>query len=147
MRQLARLKSEHEQVYAREHREPGTHELAERTNIDISQAEALLAADALTRSLDEPVAGTEGEIGTLGDLLADPVSADAYEDVLDAIAGEELRSLLGRLTERERDVLNARFGFDRPAERLVEVGDRLGVSAERVRQIEERALSKLRRTG
>jgi RNA polymerase sigma factor (sigma-70 family) len=147
LRQLARLKSEHERVYARERREPDTRELAERADVELGQAEALLAAEARTRSLDEPVLGTEGEVGTLGDLLADPVSADAYEEVLDALAGEQLRALLGRLTERERDVVAARFGFGRPPERLVEVGERLGVSAERVRQIEDRALAKLRRSG
>jgi RNA polymerase sigma factor (sigma-70 family) len=147
LRQLARLKSEHERVYARERREPDTRELAERAHLDREQAEALLSADARIRSLEEPIVGTEGEVGNLGELLADPVSADDYEDVLDAITGQELRALLGRLTERERDVVSARFGFDRPAERLSDIGERLGVSAERVRQIEERALTKLRRAG
>ena len=145
LRDLARLKSEHERVYAHERREPTTRELAARMEMELPHAEALLAADASTRSLEEPVAGTEGELGQLGDLLADPVSADAYEEILDAITGQELRALLGRLTDRERDIVNARFGFDRPAEKLVEVGERLGLSAERVRQLEERALSKLRR--
>jgi RNA polymerase sigma factor (sigma-70 family) len=146
LRQLARLKSEHRRVYADERREPGSRELADRAELAVDQVEALLTADAVPRSLDEPVVGTEGEVGSLGDLLADPLSADAYEEVLDAIAGEQLRSLLGRLTERERDVVNARFGFDRPPEKLVEVGERLGLSGERVRQIEQRALVKLRRT-
>lgn len=145
LRQLARLKSEHQRVYADERRQPGTRELAERTAIRLEQVEALLAADAGAHSLDEPVAGAEGQIGTLGDLLADPLSADEFEDVLDAIAGRQLRALLGRLTEQERDVLSSRFGFDRPPEKLAEVGDRLGLSAERVRQIEQRALVKLRR--
>ncbi|HXF97035.1 MAG TPA: sigma-70 family RNA polymerase sigma factor [Gaiellaceae bacterium] len=147
LRQLARLKSEHERVYALERREPDTRELAARTAIELDQAEALLAADAQTRSLDEPVAGSEGEIGALGELLADPLSGEEYEEVLDSIAGAQLRALLTRLTEREREVVRARFGFDRPPERLAEVGERLGVSAERVRQIEERALAKLRRSG
>lgn len=147
LRQLARLKSEHERLYGLERREPDTRELAERANIELAQAQALLAADAQTRSLDEPIAGNDGEIGSLGDLLADPVSADVYEQVLDSIAGEQLRALLTRLTEREREVVSARFGLGRPPERLAEVGERLGVSAERVRQIEERALAKLRRSG
>jgi RNA polymerase primary sigma factor len=103
-----------------------------------------VVADARERSLDEPIWSGEAELGTLGDLLEDPLSAAAYEDVVDAVAGEQLRALLSRLTERERDVVRSRFGFDAPAERLSEVGERLGVSAERVRQIEERALAKLR---
>jgi RNA polymerase sigma factor (sigma-70 family) len=147
LRQLSQLKSEHQRVYQGERRSAGVAELAERTSIELGQAEALIAADARARSLDEPVENMGGEIGTLGDLLEDPLSATAYEEVIDAVAGEQLRGLLSRLTDRERDVVNARFGFDGPAERLADVGERLGVSAERVRQIEERALAKLRHAG
>ena len=144
LRQLSQLKSEHQRIYQGEHRLAEIGELADRTNIELGQAEALLTADARPRSLDEPVENTEGELGTMGDLLEDPLSAAAYEDVVDAVAGEQLRALLSRLTEREREVVQARFGFEAPAEKLTEVGERLGVSAERVRQIEERALAKLR---
>lgn len=144
LRQLSQLKSEHQRIYQGERRSAKIGELADRTNIELAQAEALLGADARPRSLDEPIENTEGELGTLGDLLEDPLSAEAYEDVVDAVAGEQLRALLSRLTEREREVVQARFGFDVPAEKLSEVGERLGVSAERVRQIEERALAKLR---
>ena len=144
LRQLAQLKSEHQRIYEGERRSAKVGELAERTNIELGQAEALMVADARERSLDEPIASMDAELGTLGDLLEDPLSAAAYEDVVDAVAGEQLRALLSRLTEREREVVRARFGFDAPAEKLSEVGERLGVSAERVRQIEERALAKLR---
>jgi len=145
LRQLSQLKSEHQRIYEGERRSAKVGELAERTNIELGQAEALMVADARERSLDEPIASMDAELGTLGDLLEDPLSAAAYEDVVDAVAGEQLRALLSRLTEREREVVRARFGFDAPAEKLSEVGERLGVSAERVRQIEERALAKLRR--
>ena len=144
LRQLSQLKSEHQRIYQGERRSAKIGELADRTDIELEQAEALLTADARSRSLDEPIENTEGELGTLGDLLEDPLSAAAYEDVVDAVGGEQLRALLSRLTEREREVVQARFGFDVPPEKLSEVGERLGVSAERVRQIEERALAKLR---
>ena len=144
LRQLSQLKSEHQRIYEDERRSARVGELAERTNIELEQAEALMVADARERSLDEPIGGMDAELGTLGDLLEDPLSAAAYEDVVDAVAGEQLRALLSRLTEREREVVRARFGFDAPAEKLSEVGERLGVSAERVRQIEERALAKVR---
>jgi len=145
LRQLSQLKSEHQRIYQHEQRSAGVAELAERTSIDVDQAKALAAADARVRSLDEPVEGGEGERGVLGDLLEDPLSAEAYEQVIEAVAGEQLRALLSRLTDREREVVRARFGFDGDAQKLVEIGERLGVSAERVRQIEERALAKLRR--
>jgi RNA polymerase sigma factor (sigma-70 family) len=144
LRQLSQLKSEHQRIYQGERRSAKIGELAERTDIELDQAQALLTADARPRSLDEPIENTEGELGTMGDLLDDPLSAAAYEEVVDAVAGEQLRALLSRLTEREREVVQARFGFDAPAERLSELGERLGISAERVRQIEERALAKLR---
>jgi RNA polymerase sigma factor (sigma-70 family) len=145
LRQLSQLKSEHQRIYQGERRSARVAELAERTNIELEQAEALMVADARERRLDEPI-GMDGELGTLGDLLEDPLSAAAYEDVVDAVAGAQVRGLLSRLTEREREIVRARFGFDAPAEKLSQVGERLGVSAERVRQIEERALAKLRAT-
>ena len=144
LRQLAELKSAHFRIYAQEHRDATMEELSASTDIDLAQVEALVRADASTRSLDETVTGLEGEIGTLGDLLEDPLSADRYEEALDAITGHQLRALLRHLTERERDIIDARFGFERPVEKLATIGSRLGISAERVRQIEERALAKMR---
>lgn len=147
LRRLAQLKSEHQRIYEAEQRSAGVAELARRTSIELGQAEALVAADARGRSLDEPVEGGDGQVGSLGDLLEDPLSAAAYEDVIDAVAGEQLRSLLSRLTEREREIVRARFGFDGDPEKLAAIGERLGISAERVRQLEERALAKLRHGG
>lgn len=144
LQQLAQLKSEHYRIYANQHRDASLAELAASTSIDLDQVEALLRADAGARSLDEPIAGLEREVGILGDLLEDPLSTDQYEEVLDRIAGRQLRAFLVHLTEREREIVNSRFGFHRPAEKLTAIGSRLGISAERVRQIEERALAKIR---
>jgi RNA polymerase sigma factor (sigma-70 family) len=146
LQQLSRLKTEHQRIYQAEHRSAALAELAERTNIDAGQAAALASADARVRSLNETIDGSEGELGSLGDLLADPLSAADYEDVIDNVAGQQLYALLSRLTDRERDVVRARFGFDGEPEKLVDVARRLGLSAERVRQIEERGLAKLRHT-
>src|SRR5256714_13150904 len=83
IRQLSQLKSEHQRIYQDERRSAKIGELAERTNIEIAQAEALLTAEARPRSLDEPIENTEGELGTMGDLLEDPLSAAADKDVVD----------------------------------------------------------------
>ncbi|HEX7084455.1 MAG TPA: sigma-70 family RNA polymerase sigma factor [Gaiellaceae bacterium] len=144
LRQLSQLKSEHQRIYQGERRSAGVAELAERTSIELGQAVALAAVDARARSLDERIESLDGEVGSLGDLLEDPLSAAVYEEVIDAVAGAQLRALLSRLTDREREVVRARFGFDGAGEKLIEIGERLGLSAERVRQIEERALAKLR---
>jgi RNA polymerase primary sigma factor len=144
LQQLSRLKSEHQRIYQTEHRSAALAELAERIDIDQDQARALAAADARVRSLDETIDGSDGELGSMGDLLADPLSAAAYEEIIDSVAGEQLHALLSRLTDRERAVIRARFGFDGETQKLVEVAQHLGLSAERVRQIEERGLAKLR---
>ena len=143
--QLSRLKTAHGEFYARERREPTLDELSEQCKLDRKQVEALMRTDRPPRSLVEPVRGEDEGVGLLGELLHDPLSAAAYEEVLDELAGEQLRALFIRLADRERDVLSARLGLDgRDPERLTQVAERLGISAERVRQIEQRALGKLR---
>jgi RNA polymerase sigma factor (sigma-70 family) len=152
LRELSQLKSRYEREYAAEGRQPNLYELAERIGIDRDRAEELLRANALMRSLSELAAVDEGslggsELGTLGDLLEDPVSAEVHEDVLDRVEGARLRALLSRLTAQEREILTARFGLDgRAPERLVDIAERLGVSVDRVRRLQRRALAKLART-
>jgi RNA polymerase sigma factor (sigma-70 family) len=127
--------------------EPGRTELAERSGLWLEQVDALLATEGPPRSLDEPTSGHDGEIGTFGELLADPLAEDEYEHVLSAIEGVALRALLAGLSDRERQVLRLRYGLDGDELSLREVGDRLGLSGERVRQIERRALGKLAAPG
>jgi RNA polymerase primary sigma factor len=79
--------------------------------------------------------------------VVDPLAADAYEDVLSAIEADELHAILAGLSDRERQVLRLRYGVDGDERSLRDVGDRLGVSGERVRQIERRALAKLAASG
>src|SRR5205807_1810603 len=88
--------------------------------------------------------GDEDAVDRLGDLIGDPLSEQAYDDVLTRASGDSVRSLLSTLTERERQVLQWRLGVESEALSLRQIGRRLGMSAERVRQIEQRALTKLR---
>jgi RNA polymerase sigma factor (sigma-70 family) len=143
LRQLARLKDAHRQAVQAGGREPTREELVSRSGLTGDQVDELLAVQQVPRSLDEPIPAADGTLGTFGELLADPLAEDAYERVLGAIEAQELRTLLAGLSERERDVLRARYGLDGDEQTLGEVGDRLGVSAERIRQLERRALAKL----
>jgi RNA polymerase sigma factor (sigma-70 family) len=143
LRHLARLKDAHRAAVQATGRQPGRDELARRAELTLEQIDDLLATEGPPRSLDEPVPGHERDIGVFGELLVDPLAEDEYERVLEAIEVEELHSLLAGLSERERQVLRARYGLDGEELSLRDLGDRLGLSHERVRQVEVRALGKL----
>lgn len=95
-------------------------------------------------SLETPV-GDDGE-SSLGDMVEDR-SEPTPEEAMNLIAEkEEVEELLGRLNERERSVIRLRYGLDGgKTHTLEEIGESLGVTRERVRQIEARAMEKLRR--
>jgi RNA polymerase sigma factor (sigma-70 family) len=143
LRQLAQLNDAHRRALGETGREPTRDELAAHTGLALEQVDNLLAADRPPRSTDEPVLGEDGAVGTFGDLLVDPLGEEEYERVLNAIETEELLALLAGLSDRERTIVRARFGLDGDEQSLRDIGARLGLSAERVRQLEQRALGKL----
>jgi RNA polymerase sigma factor (sigma-70 family) len=144
LRQLARIKDTH-RSYVQEHgHEPSAAELADGADVSRDHAAKLMAVDRPARRLDEPVTAEDGNLGTFGELLVDPIAEDEYERVIERMEVTQLRSLLSGLDDRERMVLRARYGLDGEEQSLREIGGRLGLSAERVRQIEQRALGKLR---
>lgn len=143
LRQLSQIKDAYATIQAAG-AEVTLAQLVERTRIDPAQIANLIAADRPPQALEEPIEGEEGRIGAFGELIADPLAEDEYERVITNIAIDQLRDLLSGLSDREREVLRARYGLDSPEESLREIARRLGVSAERVRQIENRALGKLR---
>jgi RNA polymerase primary sigma factor len=144
LRQLSQLKRAHGDYLAEHGREPSGNELAASTGLTHAQVGEMLALERAPQSMDEPIRGGEGELGAFGELLVDPLAADAYERLLDHAEIEQIRALLGSLNDRERMILRARYGLDGPEQSLRDVGERTGLSAERVRQIEQRALGKLK---
>lgn len=118
--------------------------LSEYTGVEPTQLANLIAADRPPKALEEPIRSEEGETGMFGELLDDPLAEDEYEHVITSIASSQLRDLLSSLSDRERMVLEARYGPDKDAESLRQIAGRLGLSSERVRQLENRALGKLR---
>ena len=139
LRDLAKVHDAHRAMMGDGHAEPTRAELAERTGFTPAHIDELLAVDRVPRSLEEPLADDD-RVGTLGDLVADPLAEGEYERVLDEVEAGSLHALLAGLSDRERAVLQARFEEELS---LREVGARLGLSYERVRQIEKRAVAKL----
>jgi len=122
---------------------PTAEELAQATGIELHHVEEALAAVEASVSLNQPV-GSEGD-GEFGDLFADPEAADPAEEAAEAVRRQAVRRALAGLPERERRVLELRFGFEGEASSLEEIGRELGMSRERVRQIERDSLAALER--
>jgi RNA polymerase primary sigma factor len=144
LRQLARVNQVRREHLQAQGREPTTAELVAATGFTPEQVESLIAFERPARGLEEVVGGEDGPIGTFEDLVPDPAAEGEYEKVVERIQVEQLRSLSDVLDERERDIVHSHYGLGCPTETLREIGGRLGLSVERVRQIEERALEKLR---
>jgi len=124
-------------------RTPTISEIAEMSGLDEVKILFALNAPSDTISLDRPV-GDEGD-SELSDFVEDGDAKDPFATVAEAARREELVRALGTLDSREQTVLVLRYGLDANAPRtLSDVGVHLGITRERVRQIETRALSKLR---
>jgi RNA polymerase sigma factor (sigma-70 family) len=144
LRQLSRVKAAQRDLAQVTRRHACTGEVAERTGLAPAQVDRLVAAERRPRALDEPALGDDSGSATLGDLLEDPHAHEAYDGVAEQMAIEQIPTLLAELDDRERSVIRARFGLDGEQRTLRDLGRQLGVSAERVRQIEEASLGKMR---
>ncbi len=124
-------------------REPSPEEIAEEMNMPVERVREILKISQEPVSLETPIG--EEEDSHLGDFIRDenvPIPADAAAFTL---LKEQLEEVLGTLTEREQKVLTLRFGLeDGRARTLEEVGKEFNVTRERIRQIEAKALRKLR---
>ena len=143
---LRRLNAETAAFRAEEGRNPTAAELSERTGYAPEKVEELLSLDPEVTSLDIPV-GERGE-DTIGSLLPGDESADPQAELIRRELKELLDSLMAELSGRQRTVLRLRFGMDDGLSRSqAEVARELGISRERVRQLERQAMDSLQRMG
>jgi RNA polymerase sigma factor (sigma-70 family) len=143
LRQLARVKDLQREQQQKNGKDLSVADLAERTGFSAEHVQRLAAIDRTPRGFEEPLSSDDGG-ATLGEFVADPVGQDAYEQIVQGLASQTLPDLEEELGDREREIVEARYGLGCPAQTLREVADGLGLSAERVRQIEVGALEKLR---
>src|SRR6201989_1018256 len=126
LRQLSQLKRAHGEYVSEHGREPSGNELADRTGLSHAQVADMLALERVPQSMDEAVQGGQGNVGVFGELLADPLAGDAYEQLVDHSEIEQIRALLGSLNDRERMILRAPYGLDGSEESLRDIGEGIG---------------------
>lgn len=125
------------------HRTPTTEEIAELTGLTVEDVSATYDITRVITSLDTPI-DDDGETNMV-DLVADKSNAEIDAGLIKEANKEIINSVFDTISPREADVLKMRFGIDRPkAMTLEEVGTYYGLTRERVRQIENKALFKLR---
>ena len=143
MEEVMRVKRMTRQLYQELGREPTSENIGERLGMTPERVNELMIWAEKVFSLDAPL--SEEEENTLGDILEDTRERGPMELTDQHLLREEIRKVLGQLTLRERQVIELRFGLiDDHDHTLEEVGKKLKVTRERVRQIEERAIRKLR---
>jgi RNA polymerase primary sigma factor len=124
-------------------RQPTEKELASEMGLPVARIESLLKVGSGGAASFEQPLGEEG--GQLGDLIADQAVLQPEEEATASLLREELSRTLESLTPRERRIIELRFGLGYEHSRtLEEVGTELGLTKERIRQIEKEALAKLR---
>ena len=143
---MTKLRNASRLFVQRHGREPNIEEMAEVTGLSVEEAHCIWQMSRQPISLDQPLG--ESEDGAVGDF----VSEQRDEDPLHAVNQQSLKSLIGRaldgLSYREREIIRLRFGLaDGYSYTLEEVGALFDVTRERVRQIEAKAVEKLREPG
>jgi len=140
---INRLMSVQKQLLQEYGREPTPEEISDEINMPVERVRQVLSMAQQPISLNAPVGESDGT--PLEVLISDPGATDPTEGVAGAILKEKIIEVLQTLTEREREVLELRFGLkDGNPRTLEEVGKQFNVTRERIRQIEAKALRKMR---
>ena len=140
---LSKVKKASAELTQTLHRDPSDKEIAEKLGVELDKVQTVMDIAQATTSLDTPV-DDDGET-TMGDLVADYAAENPYQNLVKQANIEIVDSVLSTLSTKEADILRMRFGInaDKPMT-LEEVGQHYGVTRERIRQVENKAIRKLR---
>jgi RNA polymerase primary sigma factor len=140
LHKIGKVSSDLEQNYGRE---PSAEEIASELDMSASEVADTLKISSRHLSLDAPF--QEGEDNRLLDVLEDEVQAPPDEDLFDEALQREIKKALTTLTDRESEVIRLYFGIGREKPMTLEqIGHKFGLTRERVRQIKEKAIRRLR---
>ena len=124
-------------------RMPTEEEIAHVLKVDVDKIRVALDVDGATCSLDAPIG--EDEEDTFGDIIADPYNDDPMKDLIREANRKTIDNVLSTLSQREAQIIRMRFGLeDNKLHTLDEIGKHYGISRERIRQVEAKAMTKLR---
>lgn len=124
-------------------RMPTEEEIAHVLKVDVDKIRVALDVDGATCSLDAPIG--EDEEDTFGDIIADPHTDDPMKDLIREANRKTIDNVLSTLSQREAQIIRMRFGLeDNKLHTLDEIGKHYGISRERIRQVEAKAMTKLR---
>ncbi|KAJ0970969.1 hypothetical protein J5N97_018928 [Dioscorea zingiberensis] len=138
-----RVKEAKKQLYSENGRHPGTEEIAEATGLSMKRLTAVMLTPKAPRSLDQKV-GINQNL-KLSEVIADPDAETAEDILMKEFMKQDLNKVLNSLNPREKQVVRWRFGLeDGRMKTLQEIGEIMGISRERVRQIESCAFRKLK---
>jgi RNA polymerase primary sigma factor len=138
---LSKLRQKFKEIHQQKGEEPTAEELAHTLDMNQEEVEALLRVHRPYLSLDRPMA--ENGEATLLDILQSRTLPSTEETYIHASMASEVEELLGQLEPREAQILREYYGFEGESKSLAEIGRELGLSRERVRQLETRARRKL----
>jgi RNA polymerase primary sigma factor len=136
-----KIARERNKLEAKLGRDPTREELAEATQLPLQHVEEALDAAAANVSLNQQV-GNDND-GELGDMFSDTTASDPADDAADAFRRSAVRRAVGKLADRERRIVELRFGLDGEPQSLEAIGEQLGLTRERIRQLEKTALTQL----
>ena len=134
-RMLSKFEQENE-------RRPSVEEISEEINLPEEKVDEAMSANTRHVSVDAPF--TDGDEGSLRDVLVNESSPMADRQLVVESLQAEIKQALRILNERERNVIEAFFGINSPEMTLEEIGEKYGLTRERVRQIKEKAIRRLR---